>query len=230
MLYNTFMKKLFTIFFFVSYIYATDAVENLTSFFLGVKYESNTLVGSKDTQEKLTVKLDGVDCFTFIDYVEAMKGAVTNDEFAQNLIEVRYKKGIVSYENRRHFFSDWLENKNIKDVTCQTGPCIKTIKNLNKKGINEVYLEGIDIVKRKVSYVNPREFDSFSLKQGDYIGIYSNSEGLDVSHVGIALFKDDTWYLRHASSIEKEVIDSELDEYLKDKPGVVVYRSLKSLE
>lgn len=213
------------------YLFASStSTQHISSHLLGVKYEANTLVGSKDTKEQLVIKLDGVDCFTFIDYVEAMKDAYTNDEFKQNLIETRYEKGIISFKNRRHFFSDWLSNKYIKDITCQTGPCIKVFKRLNKKGINRYYLDGIDIKKRKISYVKPQEFDSLSLKQGDYIGIYTPKDGLDVTHVGIAIFKNDQWYLRHASSVMKKVIDSELDSYLENKDGVIVYRSLKIQE
>ncbi len=208
------------------FLYSSESAEDISSFFLGVKYEANTLIGSINEKEKLVMKLDGVDCFTFIDYVESMKGAVTNDEFKSNLLYVRYKDETLSYKKRRHFFSDWLENRNIKDITCETGPCISVVKSLNKKGINKVYLEGIEIVKRKISYVPVGEFDSLSLKNGDYIGIYTHKEGLDVSHVGIAVNKNDTWYLRHASSIEKKVVDSELDEYLNGKDGVLVYRSL----
>lgn len=199
------MKKLVFILLFPFLLWATEDIAHISSFFLGVKYEPNTLIGSSSTKEKLVMKLDGVDCFTFIDYVEAMKGAVTNDEFKDNLVQVRYKEGIVSYKKRRHFFSDWLENKNIKDITCETGPCISVVKSLNKKGINKVYLEDIEIVKRKISYVPIEEFDSLSLKDGDYIGIYTKQEGLDVTHVGIALNKKGTWFFRHASSIKKKL-------------------------
>lgn len=224
------MKKLIIILLFIQAVLGTQGSGHISSHFLGVKYEADTLIGSKDIKEKLVIKLDGMDCFTFIDYVEAMKGAVTNEEFKNNLIEIRYKEGIVSYKKRRHFFSDWLENKYIRDVTCHAGPCKSVLKSLNKKGINSVYLEGIEIVKRKIDYVSVEEFDSYSLKQGDYIGIYTKQAGLDVSHVGIAVQKDGVWHLRHASSIEKKVIDSELDQYLKDKEGVIVYRSLKIQE
>jgi hypothetical protein len=222
------MKKLLIILLSSFFLYATENAGHISSFFLGVKYEAGTLIGSDTTKEKLVMKLDGVDYFTLIEYVEAMKGAVTNDEFKANLINIRYKDGIVSYKNRRHFFSDWLEKRNIKDITCETGPCINVIKSLNKKGINQVYFEGIDIVKRKISYVPVEEFDSLSLNDGDYIGIYTKKQGLDTIGAGIALNKDGTWYLRHASIKEKKVVDTELDQYLGDKDGVIVYRSLFS--
>ena len=63
------------------------------------------------------------------------------------------------------------------------------------------------------------------LKDGDYIGIYTKIQGLDVTHTGIIVFKDGFVYLRHASSKKMKVIDSLLLEYISSKDGVVVYRN-----
>jgi hypothetical protein len=64
---------------------------------------------------------------------------------------------------------------------------------------------------------------------GDFVGIYTDKEGLDVSHTGIIIKKDGKVFLRHASSKEKnqKVVDENLSEYMKNKPGLVVYRPVK---
>jgi len=67
-----------------------------------------------------------------------------------------------------------------------------------------------------------------NMSTGDYAGIYSEMEGLDVSHVGIVIRKQDTLFLRHASSSTGAgaVIDQDFLEYVKGKAGLIVLRPL----
>jgi hypothetical protein len=62
------------------------------------------------------------------------------------------------------------------------------------------------------------------LRTGDYAGLYTEKSGLDVSHVGIIIKERGATLLRHASSLQKKVIDQDLVKYLTDKPGLVVLR------
>jgi hypothetical protein len=64
------------------------------------------------------------------------------------------------------------------------------------------------------------------LHTGDYIGIYSKEDGLDVSHTGIIIREQGAVKLRHASSMKKhrKVVDEDFKEYLKAKPGIIVLR------
>lgn len=45
----------------------------ISALFLHVPYGANTLVGSASVPEQLVVELTRVDCFTYADYVEALK-------------------------------------------------------------------------------------------------------------------------------------------------------------
>jgi hypothetical protein len=62
------------------------------------------------------------------------------------------------------------------------------------------------------------------LKSGDFVGIYTDEEGLDASHTGIIIKKTGKVFLRHASSKSQKVVDEDLSEYMKNKPGLIVYR------
>ncbi len=201
--------------------------------FLDVPYLGHTLIGSNERQEVLTINLSGMDCFTYIDYVEAIRNASDYGSFSDNVQKIRYKDGIVDYRARNHFFSDWpMSNSgNVKDVTMEIGgdDSITVEKFLNRKNDGSLYLPGIPVVKRNITYIPAGKISPeiiSKINTGDYIGIYSGLDGLDVSHTGIAVKKSGKAYLRHASSkkANKKVLDEDLVLYIKNKPGLVIYR------
>ncbi len=78
-----------------------------------------------------------MDCFTYADYVEALKRANDREEFIDSLIEVRYKDGLVGFQNRKHFFTDWsaLAPAIATDITTSlSANAVQLTKNLNKNG------------------------------------------------------------------------------------------------
>lgn len=206
-----------------SSIFEEDDISRLTKKFLDVEYVSGTLSNHEiDTSaEKLIIDFSSLDCFTFIDTIEALKNSIDFESFRQKLIETRYKDGKVSYHTRNHFFSDWIENNGMKDITCELGECKKSLKVLNQ---DFKYLKEIPEVLREISYIPTKDIDLDKLKSGDYIGIYTPKEDLDVTHTGIIIKKDGKVFIRHASSLYKKVMDSELFLYTKNKEGVLVYR------
>jgi hypothetical protein len=208
-------------------------IDFLSRQFIGVPYQSATLVGSPQRQEELVINLAGVDCFTFIDYVEAMRRSETFAAFKDNLREVRYQGGMVDYKNRNHFFTDWIVCSPcfIDDVTGRIGAAksTKTVKILNGAENGKPLLPGIAPRKREVTWIPSEHVDDMvlsRLKTGDYLGIYSDQKDLDVTHVGIVIKKGAAILFRHASSQERyrRVIDQDLKTYLLHKPGIVVLR------
>ena len=45
-----------------------------------------------------------MDCFTYLDYVEALRLSNSYEEFNPKVKDIRYKNGKVSFQNRNHFF------------------------------------------------------------------------------------------------------------------------------
>ncbi len=205
-------------------------IEFLSEKFLGTPYAENTLGGASGEAEQLTVDLSGVDCFTYIDYVESLRLSGSFGEFKEKLAKTRYKDAVVRWENRKHFFSDWVSgDKNARDVTREVGgdATAAVTKELNRKTDGSPWLPGLATVKRDVSYVPSEKLSPpvlQEIKTGDYLGVYSAKDGLDVSHTGIAVRKDGVVYLRHASTVHGKVLDEELAAYMKNKPGLLVYR------
>jgi hypothetical protein len=204
----------------------------LSGSFLGTDYQPLTLHGSSDRAEELVINFEGVDCFTFIDYIEAMRLSGSFPEFIENLKRVRYREGDASFDKRNHFFTDWPEYNAdlIMDVTVEIGGKIfeKITKLLNKKDDGTLFVKGIAPVWRDISYIPAGNIDAVvisELNTGDYIGFYLNDSGIDVSHVGIIIKERGKVFLRHASSIHKKVIDEDLADCLRDKPGIIVLRA-----
>jgi hypothetical protein len=215
---------------------AGERIDFISGKFLGTPYVGSTLIGDINTPEVFTIDLEGMDCFTYIDYVEALSLSGSFPEFKDNLRKIRYLDGIVAFRNRNHFFSDWTLNNYVyvEDVTYAAGEkkAVEVSKNLNLKKDGTYYLPGIPVTNRTYYYI-PSEALGPSvlskLRTGDFVGIYTDKDGLDVSHTGIIIKKDGKVFLRHASSKEKnqKVVDEDLSVYMENKPGLVIYRPLK---
>ena len=135
-------------------------IDFLSARFTYSKYSDGTLTGDAATPEVFVINLKEIDCFTYLDYVEAMTLSRSYAEFRENLRNVRYRSGILSFENRNHFFTDWREvNADIvEDVTAylagEKGVQIEKTLNVKEDGTN--FLTGIQPVKRQLTYIPSR--------------------------------------------------------------------------
>ncbi len=210
-----------------------DRIVALSSHFIDTPYAANTLVGGPQETEQLFINLSGFDCFTLLDVVEALRRATDVEDFTKQLKQVRYHDGKVTYEKRRHFFSDWVADDAtvVNDVTAQVGQgsAQSVSKHLNSKSVDAYWLPGIAVTPREILFIPTRKIDLAmlsALQSGDYVGIYSDRAGLDVSHTGLIVKSKGNILLRHASSRSgvERVVDEDLLDYLQGKPGLVVYR------
>jgi hypothetical protein len=213
-------------------ILKNNDVSLISKQFINIPYKANTLIGDNKTKEKFVINFSGVDCFTYIDYVEAIRLSKTLKQFKIDLKKIRYKNADISYKNRNHFFSDWIIYNNFENISnkISNNKTLIAQKQLNKKNKNTIYLQDIPIVKRKIEYISSKNITPKllnNLNTGDYIGVYTNINGLDVTHVGILIKEDNKIYFRHASSSKnnKKVVSESFMEYFKDKIGLIVFRA-----
>ena len=78
-----------------------DRIEFISREFLGIRYREHRLIGDSDTPETLTVNLAALDCYTYLDYVEALRRSTAYSDFEAQLVGVRYKGGRVGWRARR---------------------------------------------------------------------------------------------------------------------------------
>jgi hypothetical protein len=210
-----------------------ERIAYLSENYLNTKYKEATLIGSQDRSEVLVIDLEQVDCLTFIEYIEAMRISKSFSDFKENLKRVRYRSGSLSFTNRKHFFTDWkaFHSDFVVDVTREIGgdKCKEVSKRLNEKQDGMLFVPGVSCRLREIVYFQSIHVDDAvmsKLRTGDYSGIYSKEDGLDVSHTGIFIGKQNKNYLRHASSVNKyrKVIDEDFQDYLTSKAGIIVLR------
>lgn len=215
-----------------------DRIVAISSHFLGAPYISNTLSGGSGKKERLVVELWGFDCFTFLDTVEALRRTNKAEDFADNLIAVRYKDGNVSYLTRRHFFSDWVADQGgfLFDLTRSIAPdTVRQVKiSLNQRTDGSLWVPGVPVLSRVINYIPSSSVDTHvlnRLRNGDYIGFYTSQAGLDVTHTGLIVKDNQQVLLRHASSRKSKdmVRDEDLKEFMRAHDGLIVYRAREGM-
>ncbi|MDX8341132.1 DUF1460 domain-containing protein [Draconibacterium sp. IB214405] len=221
---------------------------------MNTPYVANTLESSP---EQLIVNLRELDCTTFAENCLALArtSKSTNsgfEDFKKELQHIRYRDGkIDGYPSRLHYFSDWIANNEEKQLTESVSASICNTKFEKKINFmshhpdsykalanNAVFLAAIDKQEKQLServmyYIPTEELEAHKslLKDGDIIGITTNIDGLDITHVGIIVFKGNELHFMHASSKAQKVILSEetLYNYLssrKSATGIMVARPL----
>jgi len=223
--------------------------------FLESPYVANTLeVGGN---EKMVINLREQDCTTFAENCLALARTIQKDNptfnvFVDQLRFIRYRDGILKgYPSRLHYFSDWIFNNDQKRVVKSISNDIANVAIDNRvsfmsghpedypalKGnpdfTRDIALQENVISNRKTWFIPKSRLFEFEhlLHDGDIIGITTNMQGMDISHVVIGIRKEGRIHLLHASLKYKKVLISNetLEQYLntqKSSTGIMVARPL----
>jgi hypothetical protein len=207
----------------------------------GVEYVAGTLDNSVN-DEKLVIKITGLDCVTFVENVLAIsriirKGTPDYENYRSELQKIRYRDGEINgYASRLHYFSDWIYDNQkkgiVEDITKQIGgvPYKKKIDFMsshvdsykqmkNSPGIaDEIIAIEKEINGRKMYYIPKGDVDNFyeSMQTGDIIATTTKIEGLDITHTGFVYKDNGKVKFMHASITKGEIVISSesLKEYL----------------
>lgn len=205
---------------------------------LGTPYTEKSL--DQDTVENLVVRLDGVDCTTFVETALALSrcissSRVTYSDFENELTKIRYRGGkLNSYTSRLHYFSEWIIDNSakgiVKDVTHEVGG-EEIIFKLNFMSTHKqlypqlsLHPEFVDSIRNVEKNISGKTFFELAktkvpvfekdIHSGDIIAFTTDIKGLDVSHVGIVVSGiNNKLYLLHASSANGQVMLSEYSLY-----------------
>ena len=179
-------------------------------------------------------------------------------DFLSALRSVRYRDGVCSgYPSRLHYFSEWIDDNSRKGLVEEAGndaaPFVgKQTLRLRFMGDNHdnypilvkhPYM--VTDIRRHERLLDGRQFnfipksmvkDSPEMRRdiadGDIIAITTSKPGLDIAHVGFAVWKTDGLHLLNASMTKKKVVeDSEpLGPYLAHHKTFTGIRRIKILK
>lgn len=192
-------------------------------------YQSATL---EREPEGVVVDLQRFDCTTFVESILALSLASAETEpsftgFVDTLRQIRYRGGTVSYLERLHYLSDWIyENQRkgrITDVTPRlTGsqpyrpqlsymsthpdayPALKS---------HPAWTDSLRLIEQRAmrhapsAYLPKENLTPEEIRNGDLIAFVTRIPGLDVTHIGIAYWRNakELTFL-HASSTAQRVV------------------------
>ncbi len=227
--------------------------------FKGMPYVAKTL--EKHANEKLIVNLRQLDCTTYVETVLALsrtmaQGKPTFANYCENLKKVRYRDGNVAYPSRQHYFTYWIQENTKEKIVenIQTpNPPFSATQNVNANFMT-THLESYPMLKGKPQWVKQiaeMEESITGTKQkymptnavtnskvtrkavhdGDIIAIVTKKAGLEISHVGIAVWHNDGLHMLNASSLNHKVIeDGELlQTYLRKQTSALGIRIARPL-
>lgn len=179
---------------------------------LGSKYKDYTLIGSPKRPERFVVRDDAFDCVTYCETVLAAAMARDLGGFEQALRAIRYHNGVVSYNERNHYFHDWTQH-NIANKTCRAVvmagavPLHKTVDWHREFGRRKL---AMTVIPRATFLTNKKQ-----VANGDIVGFVTHQPNLDYFHVGFAIHGGKgELMLRHASQLHRRVLDERMEVFL----------------
>ena len=188
----------------------------------------------------------------------ARRGAISFESFVQTLRCLRYRSGQQKgYASRLHYFSDWIADNTqmglVEEVHMQQAPftAVQTlgISYMSKHPqaykalqadtslVKVVRAQEKKLTGMKFRYIpksrvkNTRALRA-AVRNGDIIAITCNKPGLDIAHLGFAVWRSDGLHLLNASSIHKKVVDEPmtLGQYLSKHPSFTGIRVVRVSE
>ena len=233
-----------------------ECVAEIGKSFIGTVYEANTLEQPGD--EHLVINLHSLDCVTFCENSLALARCIkmnkmTFQAFKGELQLIRYRGGIIDgYPSRLHYFSDFIfdngKKKILTDITQSIGgvPFEKKVNFMSTHSNEYPKLKEqpafIEIIKKQEEAINSRRLyhipkndigkSDSGILDGDILAITTSIEGMDVSHTGMALWKERKLHFLHAPNVgyKVQVTPNPLSDYLAEHSkqlGILVARPVE---
>ncbi len=237
-----------------------EVIVEIGKSFIGTAYAAHSL--EEEGAEHLVVNLRVLDCVSFYENSLAVARCVkmkkfSFDDYRAQLQFIRYRDGIINgYPSRLHYTTDyWFDNekkgamkivteelfgeKNLQPIPTPIN-FMTMHRSAYKQLANESFFEEIgkqeeEIGTRGTLFLPKEKVHLFAekIKTGSFIGITTNTPGLDVSHTGIAVrMINGALHLMHAPDIgyKVQITESPLHDYLarhSKQTGIIVAEALE---
>lgn len=240
------------------YSQAEGSVLYFAKKFVGIPYVAHTLEVNDEEQLVVnlhqmdcTTYVETVVSLAFC----VQNGQFSYQDYINALRNLRYRNGIIDgYGSRLHYFSDWIDNNEnmglVKEIQSPNPPFSaiqvlnldfmskhpQSYKALRAKPylVEEIRETEINLNGKKMNYIPKSSLTNTSLLQkvirnGDILAIVTNVKGLDIAHLGIALWRKDGLHMLHASSKQGRVVEDNntLRTYLNGNKSFLGIRVLR---
>lgn len=210
--------------------------------FIGVPYVAHTLEVNDNEQLVVnTRQLDCTTLVETVTALMLCndRGQRTWADYVRMLTMLRYRQGVLDgYPSRLHYFSDWIRDKVqmqlVNDIQ-QPNPPFSAVQTVNVNYMSthpEAYkalkanaalvplirqqeqsLSGLKARYIPKSAVRNTKLLRSVIKDGDIIAITCNKAGLDIAHLGFAVWRKDGLHLLNASMLHKKVVEEPMTLY-----------------
>lgn len=179
-------------------------------------------------------------------------------DFLQQLRTLRYRQGVLDgYASRLHYFTDWIVDKQrmglVSEVQ-QPNPPFTALQHVrvgymsqhpdyykalkaNAALVPVIRQQEQALTGKTFRYIPKGEVRNTALlrqavKDGDIIAITCNKKGLDIAHLGFAVWRQDGLHLLNASQLHRKVVTEPmtLRQYLQKHPSHTGIRVLRLKE
>lgn len=229
--------------------------------FVGIPYVAHTLEGDKrerlvinTRQLDCTTLVETVTALTLC----AQRKDYSWFAYQHALVDLRYRGGVIDgYPSRLHYFTEWITDNTRAGVVSELqspNPPFSAVQNVkvnfmsthpqSYQALREhpEFVSTIAKMERQVSgakyrYIPKKSVGNHKLlrkviRDGDIIAITCNKAGLDIAHLGFALWRKDGLHLLNASQLHHKVVvePMTLYQYLQKHPshtGIRIIRITK---
>ena len=218
--------------------------------FLDVPYVAHTLEVNNDErlvvntrQLDCTTLVETVTALTLCAY----RHLYTWRDYLNALVAMRYRDGrIDTYTSRIHYFTEWITANTEAGIIMEIqapNPPFSAVQQVSVNYMSQhpesykalrnhpEYVGKIREMERRVTggrfryipkgVVGDAALLKKAVRDGDIIAITCNKKGLDITHLGFAVWKDGALHLLNASQLHKKVVEEPMTlyQYLQQHPS-----------
>jgi len=218
--------------------------------FIGRPYVAHTLEVSDPEQLVVntrqldcTTLVETVTALTLCAY----RNLYTWRDYLNALMQMRYRGGLLDgYTSRLHYFTDWIDDNSRKEIVSEiqaSDPPFTAIQTIDVNYMSrhpeaykalKAHPEMVAVVAAQEDslrghtyrYIPKGEIKDTkalrnTVRDGDIIAITCSKPGLDIAHLGFAVWHQDGLHLLNASQLHKRVIEEPMTmgQYLAKHPS-----------
>ena len=157
-------------------------------------------------------------------------------DYLRTLRTLRYRQGVMDgYTSRLHYFTDWIDDKQLMGIVSEIQGPNPPFTALQKVQVSYMSQHPqsykalkanaalVPVIKRQEQALTGKTYRYIpkqairntqllrqTIKDGDIIAITCNKKGLDIAHLGFAVWQKDGLHLLNASSIHHKVVTEPL--------------------